>query len=386
MVVFDVTYRCNLSCSYCNRNANKTTPKARELNINQWIKIYEQLNKSNHLKNLENKKFSFSIEGGEPLLRRDLYILIKQIRNDIPKPYTLNNLEELRKIRKDANYTTSEIKKLFAYFYIPKLSITSNGTIRRSDILQNPPDEMCISLHKQVPRWTFINTVNFYSKSIFTTIMLPVSNTSHKAVYDVISSLCAPTFDNLYVFPIVPVGRAQENYVWVRNEQYWLFIKVFLKRFKQVNCKAKPTVEVQIPTIFKAYLNMKYDLSIDNLINMFPEVDFVEHSCNAYNFDTFEGLNQLTINPFGYVSGCCMMSNIPYFYIGNLLFEPLESILSGNKALYFKELFKKARDNSVCHSMCTLQNTCMGGCPVVRFLSHGNIYGQDIRCPNIGGD
>lgn len=64
------TFKCNFDCSYCyNREVNK---KIKELDTERWIEIIDKLETKG------TKSFIFT--GGEPLLRDDLGIILKNIK------------------------------------------------------------------------------------------------------------------------------------------------------------------------------------------------------------------------------------------------------------------------------------------------------------------
>lgn len=65
------THRCNFHCWYCY-NAKITKDKSNELSTNDWIKSIEKLEQ------IGIKKFV--ITGGEPLLREDLYEILKRTK------------------------------------------------------------------------------------------------------------------------------------------------------------------------------------------------------------------------------------------------------------------------------------------------------------------
>ena len=80
---WDITMRCNYSCSYCESYNNNQPTYFKD------IKIYEKA--LNYLKNyLDNKKACVSILGGEPLLYKDWDKLINLIHDldFVPKVFT----------------------------------------------------------------------------------------------------------------------------------------------------------------------------------------------------------------------------------------------------------------------------------------------------------
>lgn len=81
MVYIHPTLRCNFNCSYCYNKSLAATQK--ELTTNQWIQII------NKLKAINVNYFIFT--GGEPLMRKDLIDIIKEIKDDNTKVEILSN-------------------------------------------------------------------------------------------------------------------------------------------------------------------------------------------------------------------------------------------------------------------------------------------------------
>lgn len=67
-IAFEITHRCNLDCTYCDRHA----PAQRELKTEEIIHILSEFHK------LGSK--SISLDGGEPLIRRDFPEIADHIR------------------------------------------------------------------------------------------------------------------------------------------------------------------------------------------------------------------------------------------------------------------------------------------------------------------
>ncbi|MFK4753730.1 pyrroloquinoline quinone biosynthesis protein PqqE [Oceanobacter antarcticus] len=68
----ELTYKCPLQCSYCS-NPLDLSGSGTELTTDQWLSVFEQGRK------MGAAQLGFS--GGEPLLRRDLEVLIREARN-----------------------------------------------------------------------------------------------------------------------------------------------------------------------------------------------------------------------------------------------------------------------------------------------------------------
>lgn len=66
-VAVDLTFSCNAACKHCSVRASENW-EGKEMNTEQWMQIIDQV--------AENKVFTISFTGGEPLLRNDAEQLI----------------------------------------------------------------------------------------------------------------------------------------------------------------------------------------------------------------------------------------------------------------------------------------------------------------------
>ena len=67
-IIFEITYKCNLNCTFCyNVWKGNGYKKRREMTINQYQQI---------IKRLPNAKI-YGLSGGEPLLRKDIFEIIE---------------------------------------------------------------------------------------------------------------------------------------------------------------------------------------------------------------------------------------------------------------------------------------------------------------------
>ncbi|ADC70223.1 Radical SAM domain protein [Methanocaldococcus sp. FS406-22] len=94
LVVWDVTYRCNLRCKHCYANAGK--PLEDELNTEEAKKVVDILGNAGVV--------ALAFSGGEPLMRKDLFELIDRVKDydmqvSIATNGTLLTKENVRKLK-----------------------------------------------------------------------------------------------------------------------------------------------------------------------------------------------------------------------------------------------------------------------------------------------
>ncbi|XRO77423.1 radical SAM protein [Methanocaldococcus sp. 10A] len=94
LVVWDVTYRCNLRCKHCYANAGK--PLENELNTEEAKKVVDILGNAGVV--------ALAFSGGEPLMRKDIFELIDKAKDydmqvSIATNGTLLTKENVRKLK-----------------------------------------------------------------------------------------------------------------------------------------------------------------------------------------------------------------------------------------------------------------------------------------------
>lgn len=131
MAVFDITNYCNTSCTYCNRkNISGTGNLRQEPSIDTIIDIHEQL-KALGVEHL-------ALQGGEPLLRKDIVSVIQQIRKLRGKPYLDLKSRWDALISKQLTHNRLQVMcyQILKDIGFPIMSITTNGTYYSKDIEQ----------------------------------------------------------------------------------------------------------------------------------------------------------------------------------------------------------------------------------------------------------
>ncbi len=71
-----LTFRCNLSCSYCINNYHGKLSRPKEISGRHWVAILDRFGRRSGL--------PVTLQGGEPSLHRDFIYIINHLRRDIP--------------------------------------------------------------------------------------------------------------------------------------------------------------------------------------------------------------------------------------------------------------------------------------------------------------
>ena len=88
------------------------------------------------------------------------------------------------------------------------------------------------------------------------------------------------------------------------------------------------------------------------------------------------GTTKLSVLPDGSVYPCYLLFGRPEFRLGNLVEEPLGSILASPQLAFFRTF-----PGNVCPRRgCGHHAACRGGCPAVSLLVCGDLAAPDPRC------
>lgn len=143
MVYIHPTLRCNFNCSYCYNKALAATQQ--ELTTEQWIEIINKLK-------VQNINY-FIFTGGEPLMRKDLFNIIKSIKDDNTRVEILSNGSLLMK-------QVDKLLPLVDSFVVSldSLDIKKNG-INRSEVGFNNIIRLIEYFSKTAPKKLRIRSV-----------------------------------------------------------------------------------------------------------------------------------------------------------------------------------------------------------------------------------
>ncbi len=89
------------------------------------------------------------------------------------------------------------------------------------------------------------------------------------------------------------------------------------------------------------------------------------------------GTTKLSVMPDGSVYPCYLLFRNPEFRLGNILSDPLDSILNSTELAFFRTFRGNPCNKDV---LCEYYSRCHGGCPAVSLLATGDIAAPDPRC------
>ena len=188
-VIVEITDRCNFRCKHCFANKNDY-----ELTVQSWKKIFDNICKE--------KIQSITITGGEPLLYRDLFVLLKQTK--IRK--TLLTLDTNASLIGEHN-----IKDIAKYFKKVRVSYYGKDRSWHANTQSNALDEE-----------RFLSVLKILCDSkMKVQVKIPLFANNVKNLFSMLDKLKDYNVDEIVLIPIIPYGRAEkmERLITAKDEK-----------------------------------------------------------------------------------------------------------------------------------------------------------------------
>ena len=361
-IVWNFTNRCNLNCLHCHQDSSPTSSYP-ELTTSQAFKVIDNMSDAGVV--------ILTFSGGEPLLRRDLYDVIKRA----------NDSGMLCTIASNGTLITPEVAKKLAKVGIKRVEIGLDGARAEThDFLRNKPGgfEATIEGIKNCA------TVGF--DELATTMTLHSKNINElEETMDLAEKLGATRF---YLNRLIPAGRGVEAcYLDVTpREKIKALETLYNKFYKSVTegfgmqCYARGMTyyarlshecsKGKIFTISEALsghekmFQEKFGLEVSKIVRkLAPGFG----GCSA-------GLTYAGLSASGDLLPCVPASSIK---LGNLLKQNLEEIWAHNKLLNY--IRKRNSLKGLC-KICVYNDLC-GGCRYTAYITCGDWLGPDTSCP-----
>ncbi len=177
-VIIEITDKCNFRCIHCFANKNDY-----ELSVQSWKKIFD---------NICNEKIqSITITGGEPLLYKELFTLLKQI--NFKK--TLLTLDTNSSLINENNINLIEK-------YFKKVRISHYGINRSWHA-----NTKSLAFDKE----RFLKVIKLLcERKVKVQVKIPLFSNNVKNLFKILDSLKEYNIHEIVLIPIVPVGKAKD--------------------------------------------------------------------------------------------------------------------------------------------------------------------------------
>lgn len=314
-ISLNITKKCNLKCKHCLSDAGSTDQG--ELTTKELFRLIDQMKNAG--------TFFITIGGGEPLLRNDIFSIIKYAReNFIAVSLVTNGL-----------LINEEIAKKLNTLNLDTITISLDGLERNHDLIRG--------------RGNFRKTVNKikilrkYCKTAKLAVRVTVNSRNINECNKIIKLAEKLSLDLIRLTPVLPLGRAKENQsLLIKQEEYISF----LENTKNIRSKIK----LILP-------NQKDDKKWF--------IDSNDFGCHC-------GKEACWITQTGDFYPCIFFGN--NFLAGNIKKDKFLDLWAKAKSM------AKFHGNPTCNN-CSNYKLCRGGCRARALFEYGDINTIDPLCP-----
>lgn len=328
IAVWELTLACNMRCLHCGSTAGK--PREDELTTEEALSVCKQL------VDLGCKEVHFL--GGEPLLRKDWYIL--------------------------GDFLT---KKGI------KLTIITNGYFLNDEVIQKinkiKPYMVAISIDGPEETHDLIRTIKgSFKKTIQGYQILKKNTNSYVGAITHISKYNLNQIEDIYKVLIdnnVDCWQIQIGFSWGRLEKEYQINPSDLKRI--------------IPFIVEKRKENKIYITCGDNIGYYTdwELELRPGEIKCW-IGCFAGCIAIGIESNGNIKGCLSMPSTPEFIEGNIRKESLATIWNRKGTFKYNREFSKKDLKGFC-SECRYGFICRAGCKTLAYTSTGSV-GENIFC------
>lgn len=308
---WECTLSCNANCKHCGSSAEKKKYEG-ELTTEEIKNAFKQI-----ARDMDAKRIFIAVTGGEPLVRKDLFDVMKYASNELGFNWGMTtngillNEENIQKL-KDANMKT--------------ISISIDGLEKTHDEFRGVQG----SYQKIISNIKKLKEANFVKHLQVTTVFHKKNIDQIEDLYNVMLQL---GLDSWRLVSMDPIGRANENDNLLLNGKEIKLILDFIKRKKKED-------KLQLMYGCPGFLGLKYEKEVRD----------------AY-FYCRTGINVASILHNGDLFVCPNVQRRKELIQGNIRNDNFKYIWD-NK---YKEFRKKDRTKSKECEECEYWNYCLGG-------------------------
>ncbi|RDE12597.1 MAG: hypothetical protein C4K47_07625 [Candidatus Thorarchaeota archaeon] len=360
-IVWNVTNRCNLRCIHCHQDSSPTCLDP-ELTTSEAYRVIDNMSEAGLV--------TLTFSGGEPLVRKDLYDLIKRA----------DDSGLLCTIASNGTLLTAETARELARAGVKRVEMGLDGARPEThDFLRNRPG----SFEATVAAVRACAAQGF--DEIATTMTLHSKNVDElEDTMELAEKLGATRF---YLNRLIPAGRGVDvSYLDVTAKQKADALKTLYSKFyKSATCGSGMQCYARGMTY---YARLGYEHSRGRIFTVSESLSGHERMFEDKFGSAVSGIVRRLAEGFG---GCsagltyagltasgdllpCVPAAEP---LGNLLTQSLEDIWVHNRVLDYIRNRKALRGNC---GECAYNHLC-GGCRYTAYVATGDWLGTDVSCP-----
>ncbi len=332
-VIWELTYNCNLRCKHCLVSAG--IPLQNELSLEEIKKIIGQL--------AQMKVFSITFSGGEPLLRKDFFEILRYA----------SKLNIGVKFSTNGTLVNDQVIKELDSINVFAVQISIDGIEKTHDTFRGVSG----SFKKTIKALKKFVDAGYWI--IVSTMMTKHNLNEIKPLLELAISLKAATFK---ISSFIPTGRGRKNIEELSLSQ--LEIKNLAKEMIELKNKYKDIIQMDIDGTY-SWLFEKSPTNSRIIIGGARRL-----GCSA-------GRSQLVISPDGKIFPCPFLQD---FIAGDLRKERLKDIWRKSEVFNIFRNIKKEYLKGKCKTCKYTPYFCSGGCRAAAYVKTKDFYAEDPFC------
>lgn len=345
LIVWNFTNLCNLECKHCYQYSNQKISCSNELGLNEKLQLVDEL--------ADAKVVSLAFSGGEPLMHKDLFPVLKEAkRKGMHAAIATNGTLITKEVAKRLKTELVDYIEISLDFPRPDLHDEFRGVIGAFDKTIN-------------------GIKNCVGEGIHTSIATTVTKINLHYISEIIQLARELKVERFIQFNFIPTGRGKEIIdLDISSEEREKLLKLL---FNESNIPG-----MQVVSTAPQFSRVVLEESIGSIIS---PTHFLTTKNNHYDLKVLAefiggcGAGRLygAIQPNGDVTPCVF---IPQLKVGNVRHASFMSLWNDSEIL--KEF--RSRDNlgQNCGS-CDYKYVC-GGCRARAFSYFGDHLACDIGC------
>jgi len=335
-VYWEVTSKCNLHCKHCYVSAGDGSVE--ELKTHQAINLIGQL--------ADAKVFTVTLTGGEPLLRKDIFQIIK----------LLSKRNIYVSLSSNGTMITENVARKLQKCGLRTVTISLDGaTAASNDYIRG--------------KGSYERTLNALKSlrkvGIKVTLQMTILKNNFREVSRIVEIGKEMGADHVTFSRLVPLGRAVLNRTELElSKEETIEVAYILKQLKNQN---------------HDYISSDYIIWYDRLSSLNNVQTIDRHFKDITLLNCSAGKHDCTITPDGFVLPCGFLRDLK---CGNILQQEFLDIWKNSPTMKnFRKLMYVSIDKVQwkCRR-CKLRYKCGGGCRAAAFLTYNDLTAPDPIC------
>lgn len=326
-IVWEVTNRCNLQCTYCYRDAGNKS--IHELSEEEAINLSKRLGAM--------QVFHVTISGGEPLLRQDIFRITSTLSGFGIGVYLDTN----------GTLISNEVAQRIKTSGIKGVAVSLDGITAQTHESLRPP--------KSSFNRTIKGIESLLNMNIDVGLQATITKRNYHEMSDMVDFCLEEGIKGVKFSRVSPIGRASIN-------------------FRDLELPYE-FVQPLISSLYQRKIELADKLRIDfgeNLVSEFINLD-VREPIDQYISECEAGRFKCAISPDGYVRPCEFFTDSRY-YAGNIRLLPLDKIWQESP------IFDYFRTDNLYGECVICREHCPARCPAAAVYA-GDHTSHDPTCP-----